>query len=148
MIRKTMITIVLIFALITPSLGALVTYESNQATDTFEVLKPVTITPNEIWLPDDWNPIITLTNRASNQISGTRSTNISIVFFVNQTEDHRHELGFSPIYTDYTIPAESEQSWNLPYNHGINVAMKQWQDWCQHAEYYIKVLLHLEVTNP
>lgn len=145
---KTIFTVLFVVMLVVPAYGALVPYESNLVSDSFEIQDPVTIYPSDIWLPDDWNPMITLTNRANNQISGTRSTNVSIVFFINQTEVDRHELGFSPVDTDYTIPAESEQSWSLPYNHGINMAMQHWQHWCDTAYKSIKVLLHLEVTKP
>ena len=146
---KHIIVVLILLILLAPCVDAkTIYYESNAASDTFEIQKPVTINPSDIWLPDDWNPMITLTNRANNPIDATVGTNISLVFFVNQTEVRRHELGVSPIYTDHNIPAESEQSWNLPYNYGIDNAMEHWQHWCDNAYRSIKVLLHLEVTKP
>ncbi|MCD6468007.1 MAG: hypothetical protein J7L32_01665 [Thermoplasmata archaeon] len=133
--------------LVVPAYGALVPYKSNPVSDTFEVQKPVIIYPHEVWLPDDWNPMITMENRANNPINGTISIDVNAVLYHNGNETDTHTI--STVYQDFEMSEESEFSRSLPYNEWIDDTMQTWKSWCDQAQgCTVRILMKLGVVKP
>jgi len=145
--KKTIFTILLAVMLIVPAYGALVPYESNIVSDTFEVRKPVVIYPYEIWLPDDWNTTITMENRANNPINGTISIDVNAVLYHNGNETKTYTM--PTVYQDFEMSEKSEFSRSLPYNEWIDDTMQTWKKWCDRAQgWTVKILMKLGVVKP